>query len=180
MALRPVLEYPDPRLRTRAEPVRHFDAELACLIDDLFETLYASRAIGLAATQVDVHRQVLAIDLSARGEAPEVFINPRILSRRRIGIVEESCVSLPGISECVRRATVLRVHYQDRHGQAVEREVNGLLAVCLGHEIDHLEGRLFIDRLSLLKRLRLRWRFSRKRPAQRPALNVRTDAAGHA
>jgi len=161
MALLPILQYPDPRLRTCAEPVRQFDAGLAQLIDDLFETMYAARGIGLAATQVNVHRQVIVIDVSGKGEAPEVFINPAIVSRRRLGKVEESCLSVPGVCELVKRHTVVRVRAQDRNGAPVDREVDGMLAVCLGHEIDHLRGRLFVDRLSILQRLRVRLQFAR-------------------
>lgn len=160
MALLPILAYPDPRLRRRAEPVRVFDADLARLIDDMFETLYAARGIGLAATQVDVHRQVVTIDISGKGEAPEVFINPQIVSRRRLGKVEESCLSVPGVSDLVKRHTVVRVKAQDRNGAPVERELDGMLAVCLGHEIDHLRGRLFVDHLPIIRRLRVRLRFA--------------------
>jgi len=167
MALLTILEYPDPRLRTRAEPVQAFDAALARLIEDLFETMYASRGIGLAATQVGVHRQVVTIDLSGKGEAPEVFINPQILARGRIGKVEESCLSLPGLSELVRRPIELRVRSLDRDGTARVRDVEGMLAVCLGHEIDHLHGRLFLDHLSVFKRLRTRLA-RRRRQARAP------------
>ena len=166
MALLEILEYPDPRLRTRAQPVREFDAALGRLIDDMFETMYAARGIGLAATQVDVHRQVVTIDVSGKGAAPEVFINPEILSRRRLGKVEESCLSVPGVKDLVTRPTVLRVRALDRDGVPCVRELDGMLAVCLGHEIDHLRGRLFVDHLSLFRRLRLRWRFART--ASRP------------
>jgi peptide deformylase len=161
MAQLPILEYPNARLRTRAQPVRQFDAALARLIDDMFETMYAARGIGLAATQVDVHLQVVTIDISGKGEAPEVFINPEILSSRRLGKVEESCLSVPGVADLVRRHTVLRVRALDRNGQSVVREVEGMLAVCLGHEVDHLRGRLFVDRLSLFKRLLVRLHFAR-------------------
>ena len=160
MALLPILAYPDPRLRRRAEPVRVFDADLARLVDDMFETMYAARGIGLAATQVDVHRQVVTIDISGKGESPEVFINPQIVARRRLGQVEESCLSVPGVSDRVKRHTVVRVRAQDRTGAPIERELDGMLAVCLGHEIDHLRGRLFVDHLPLIRRLRVRLRFA--------------------
>jgi peptide deformylase len=156
MALLSILAYPDPRLRVRAAPVQRFDAALERLVDDMFETMYASRAIGLAASQVDVHRQVVTIDVSGRGAAPEVYVNPRLLEQRRPCLVEESCLSVPGVVELVRRPTVLRVRAQDRRGVVHERELSGLSAACLGHEMDHLAGRLFIDRLSLIKRLRMR------------------------
>jgi peptide deformylase len=180
MALLPILEYPDPRLRRRAEPVRAFDAALARLVDDMFETMYAARGIGLAATQVDVCLRVVTIDISGKGEAPEVFINPRILARRRPGKVEESCLSVPGVSDFVRRPTVLRVRYQASDGRSVEREVGDMLAVCLGHEIDHLDGRLFVDHLSLFTRLRVRLRFAKKPPPVRAPMPARNGATSHA
>ncbi len=168
MALLRVLAYPDPRLRTRAAPVEAFDAGLTRLIDDMFDTMYAACAIGLAATQVDVHRQVVTIDVSGCAQAPQVFINPEILSRGRLGLVEESCLSLPGLAGTVKRHTALRVRWRDRAGATSVREVEGMLAVCLGHEVDHLHGALFLDRLPLLRRLRARAQFAR-RPAPPPA-----------
>lgn len=156
-----ILEYPDRRLRQRAEPVVAFDAGLARLIDDMFETMYQARGIGLAATQVNVHRQVVTLDVSGTASAPEVFINPRILARERVARVEESCLSLPGVSGLVKRPTVVRVRARDRHGLEQERELEGMLAVCLLHEVDHLAGRLFIDSFSFWKRLGLRRRFAR-------------------
>lgn len=156
MACLTILEYPDPRLRTRARPVRAFDAGLARLIDDMFETMYAMRGIGLAATQVNVHQQVITLDVSGEATAPLVFINPEILSGAGIGLVQESCLSLPGVSATVRRATRLRVRALDRNGSPAVRELDGLLAVSLQHEIDHLRGRLFVDRLPFFERRRLR------------------------
>jgi peptide deformylase len=128
----------------------------------MFETMYAARGIGLAATKVDVHLQVVTIDISGKGEAPEVLVNPRILARGRIGKVEESCLSLPGLSDLVRRPIELTVHALDRNGHARQRDVDGLLAVCIGHEIDHLRGTLFVDHLSVFKRLRARLERSRR------------------
>jgi peptide deformylase len=151
-----ILEYPDPRLRTKAEPVSRFDADLSRLVDDMFETLYASRAIGLAATQVDAHVRLIVIDVSDDRSAPSVFINPEILLRREIGMVEESCLSVPGVMGDVVRATKLRVRALDRHGVPFECDLEGLAAVCLQHEIDHLLGTLFVDRLSFWKRLKVR------------------------
>jgi len=164
MARLTLLEYPDPRLRKRADPVRRFDTALSGLIDDMFETMYATQGMGLAATQVDVHQQLITIDVSGNATAPEVFINPRILSSSRAALVEESCLSLPGVCELVKRSTVLRVHALDRTGRTCERTLEGLLAVCLQHEMDHLVGKLFVDRLSLLQRLRVR-RNLQRRPA---------------
>jgi peptide deformylase len=151
-----ILEYPDPRLRRQAQPVADFGPDLQKLVDDLFETMYATRSIGLAATQVDVHRRVIVIDVSGRGTDPQVFINPEILSRRGVGMVEEGCLSLPGVNESVKRALKLRVRTFDRQGVPNEHDLEGILAVCLQHEMDHLAGVLFIDRLSFWRRLRLR------------------------
>ena len=163
MARLSILEYPDPRLRTRASSVTDFGAELQQLIDDLFETLYASKAIGLAATQVDVHLAVIAIDVSGDASDPQVFINPRILSRGGLAVVEEGCLSVPGIYDNVRRALQLRVRAVDRAGLAYERDIEGVLAVCLQHEMDHLAGTLFVDHLSLWRRLRLGARMANAR-----------------
>lgn len=162
---RAVLEHPDPRLRTLARPVTEFDAALQALVADLFETMYAGRAIGLAATQVDVHQRVVVIDVSGSAGEPQVFVNPQVLSQGTFGMVEESCMSVPGVLDSVRRATQLRVRAFDADGQAFERRLGGLAAVCLLHEIDHLDGRLFVDRLSYLRRLRWRWRNGRVRRA---------------
>jgi peptide deformylase len=156
MACLPILEYPDPRLRLRAQPVAAFDADLSRLIDDLLETLYASRGIGLAAPQIGERRQVLVVDLSGNASSPEVFVNPEILASAVPGLVEESCLSVPGVVGDVVRATTLRVRAWDREGRSFERTVDGMLAVCLQHEMDHLAGKLFIDRLSLFRRLRIR------------------------
>jgi len=176
MAQLDVLAFPDPRLRRRAEPVRVFDAELARLVDDLLETLHATRAIGLAATQVDVHRQVLVIDLSGGAAPPEVFVNPRIVARHRYGMVEESCLSLPGLVDSVQRPIALRVRYADRAGREHERELDGMLAVCLQHEIDHLQGTLFLDRLPFFRRLRARRRLRAALQGRELALGSRTPA----
>jgi peptide deformylase len=156
MALLKILEHPDPRLRTKAQPVAAFTPQLAQLVADLFETMYASKAIGLAATQVDVHQRLLVSDVSGDQSAPELFINPEIVSRSTPGMVEESCLSVPGIVASVERATKVRVRAVDRSGQVYERDVEDLLAVCLLHELDHLDGQLFIDRLPFLERMRVR------------------------
>jgi peptide deformylase len=158
MAELDILEYPDPRLRLRAVPVTVFDDDLARLIDDLLETLRARTAIGLSATQVDDQRQVLVIDNSGNALAPQVYVNPEICSRRAFGFVEESCLSVPGVVGNVIRATEVQVRAQDRHGEAFERALSGMDAVCLQHEMDHLAGKLFIDRLSIFRRLRIRAR----------------------
>ncbi len=156
MARREILEYPDSRLRLPAEPVDTFDDELSRLAGDLFDTMYAAKAIGLSAPQVDVRSQVLVMDLSVDGTAPQVYVNPEILSSTRPGLVEESCASLPGVVGTVVRATELRVRAHDLDGAAFERDLSAMEAVCLQHEMDHLEGTLFVDRLSIFRRLRIR------------------------
>jgi peptide deformylase len=157
MALLTILEHPDPRLRLHAEPVTRFDAGLSRLVDDLLETLYASNAIGLCAQQAHDLRQVIVMDLSGTASAPQVYINPQVLTGSRMGMVEESCLSVPGVVASVARHTRIRVRAQDRAGEYFERDLEGMDAVCLQHEMDHLVGKLFVDRLSWLRRQWLRW-----------------------
>jgi peptide deformylase len=174
MAQLSILEFPDPRLRTRAAPVREFDAPLGRLIEDMLETMYAAPGIGLAATQVNVHRALLVVDVSEAKNEPQVFINPQILSRDGATQTEEGCLSVPQTYELVERAARARVRAQDKQGQYFERDLEGLLAVCVQHEMDHLDGRLFVDYLSSLKRERIRRRLLKERrergdaPAARP------------
>jgi peptide deformylase len=156
MALLTILEYPDPRLRLRSVPVSTFDAEVARLADDLLETLYATTGIGLSAPQAGINRRVVVMDLSGSASAPEVYVNPEILSRAVPALVEESCLSVPGVVGNLVRETQLRVVAQDLTGQVFERDLTDMHAVCLQHEMDHLAGRLFIDRLSLVRRLQVR------------------------
>ena len=156
-----ILEHPDERLRRKAEPVTDFGPAFQRLVDDLFETMYASKSFGLAATQVDVHRRVLVMDVSGQGTDPQVFVNPEILSRRGSCLVEEGCVSVPGVNESVKRALQVHVRTHDRRGATYEHDLEGLAAVCLQHEMDHLAGMLFIDRLSAWRRMRLRARQDR-------------------
>jgi peptide deformylase len=163
MALLPILEYPDPRLRTKAAPVTVFDAALKQRIDDLFATMYAAPGIGLAATQVDWHYRLIVIDLSKEQDQREVFINPRILSREGQATGEEGCLSVPGIYDDVPRAARVRVSAQDADGRTFERDLDGMLAVCLQHEMDHLDGKLFVDYLSELKRQRIRKKLDKER-----------------
>jgi peptide deformylase len=163
MAIRTILEFPDPRLRTRAQPVTVFDAELGQLIDDMFETMYAAPGIGLAATQVDAHKRLIVIDVSEAHNEPVVLINPEILSREGVAETEEGCLSVPGIFDEVKRAAKIRVRAQDRTGAVFERDCEGVLAVCVQHEMDHLEGKLFVDYLSDLKRQRIRKKLEKER-----------------
>ncbi len=161
MAKLTILEFPDPRLRKTATPVLQVDAALRELIDNMFETMYAAPGIGLAATQVDVHRRFLVADVSSDNDAPHVFINPVILEKDGVQVSEEGCLSVPGYYEEVERAEHIRVRYQDRNGDEIETEMQGLLAVVVQHEIDHLDGKLFVDYLSEAKRSRIRKRLTR-------------------
>jgi len=163
MALRTILEFPDPRLRTRAQPVTVFDAALGVLIDDLFETMYAAPGIGLAATQVDVHKRVIVIDISKDRTEQLALVNPQLLSKEGEASTEEGCLSVPGIFDDVKRAAKVRLRYQDRTGAVVERDCDDILAVCIQHEMDHLEGKLFVDYLSDLKRERIRKKLEKER-----------------
>jgi peptide deformylase len=157
MSILTILEYPDLRLRKRAEPVETVDDGLRTLIDDMLETMYAAPGIGLAATQVNVHKRLLVLDVSEENDAPMVFINPEIevLDPEPMGY-EEGCLSVPGYFELVQRPRSIRVRALGRDGQPFEMEAEGLLAVCLQHEVDHLDGKLFVDYLSILKRQRIK------------------------
>ena len=166
MAILRILEFPDPRLRTKAKPVQRVDDDLRQVIDDLFETMYAAPGIGLAATQVDLHERLLVVDVSADKADPHVFINPEILEKDGVLVTEEGCLSVPGFYEEVERAEHIRVRYLDREGKAVEKEFECMLAVCVLHEFDHLDGRLFVDYLSEAKRQRIRKRLIKDRRLQ--------------
>ncbi|MFT6916021.1 MAG: peptide deformylase [Motiliproteus sp.] len=157
MALLHILEFPDPRLRTRAEAVKNVDADLLTLIDAMFETMYDAPGIGLAATQVDVHQRLVVIDISEEGNEPLVLINPEfeILDDEREQS-DEGCLSVPGYYETVERANHIRLRALGRDGLPYVLEAEGLLAVCIQHELDHLDGKLFVDYVSPLKRNRIR------------------------
>lgn len=163
MALLEILEYPDPRLRTVAEPVAAVDDAIRKLADDMLETMYAAPGIGLAATQVDVHRRLLVIDISEDRSAPLVFINPEILTAAGSAKNDEGCLSVPEIYEAVERAEQIRVRALNRAGESFEMDAEGLLAVCIQHEMDHLEGKLFVDYLSDMKRRRLKKKLAKAR-----------------
>jgi peptide deformylase len=175
MAKLTILEFPDPRLRTRAQPVERVDAELGRLIDDMFETMYAAPGVGLAATQVDVHRRFMVIDVSDSKNVPLVFINPQILEREGVRSHEEGCLSVPGIYADVERADRVRVRATDRHGQEFEIWADGLLAVCVQHEIDHLDGKVFVDYLSPFKREQVRKKLA-KAAKEKQADNAAAEA----
>lgn len=157
MAILKILEYPDPRLRTLAEPVDEVNDDIRQLIDDMFETMYDAPGIGLAATQVDVHKRVVVMDLSEEKNEPRVFINPELQTLTEdADLYQEGCLSVPGFFEDVERPLRVRVNALDRDGKPFELIAEGLLAVCIQHECDHLNGKLFVDYLSRLKRDRIR------------------------
>lgn len=174
MALLDILQYPDARLRHVATPVDTVDGRIRVLIDDMLETMYAASGIGLAATQVGADERVAVIDVSPDHDTPRVFVNPEIVEREGEQESEEGCLSIPGVHDRVQRAAWVRVRALDHLGEPFEIEADGLLAVCIQHEIDHLDGRLFIDYLSMLKRRRLDKKLAKQRRRDgadaRPAL----------
>jgi peptide deformylase len=161
-----ILEFPDPRLRTTATPVDVVDDALRQVISDMFETMYEAPGIGLAATQVDLHRRLLIADVTSDKSDPHVLINPEILEMDGQQVSEEGCLSVPGYYEEVERAEHIRVRYLDRDGEVTVRDMEGTLAVCVQHEIDHLDGKLFVDYLSEAKRQRIRKRLTKDRRLQ--------------
>lgn len=169
MAILEILHFPDPRLRTRAHPVQAVDESVRRLVDDMLETMYSAPGIGLAAIQVNDPRRVIVIDISEDRSQPRSFINPEVIARDGEEEMEEGCLSVPGVYESVRRAERIRVRALDRDGNPFELDADGLLAVCIQHEIDHLDGKLFVDYLSSLKRQRIRKKLekdSRSPPAK--------------
>lgn len=157
MSLLTILEFPDPRLRTVAKPVTQFDAELHQLIDDMFETMYDAKGIGLAATQVNEHIQVIVMDLSEDHSEPRIFINPKVTPLNEDMLpFDEGCLSVPGFHETVDRPSRVKIDALDKNGEAFTLDAVDLLAVCIQHEMDHLKGKLFVDYLSPLKRNRIR------------------------
>jgi peptide deformylase len=164
MAKLTILEFPDPRLRTRAVPVAVVDDGIRQLIDDMFETMYAAPGVGLAATQVDVHKRVLVVDVSKDQNRPQAFVNPEIVEREGSTEAEEGCLSVPGIFDTLTaRSERIVVRALDAQGKPFEIEADGLLAICIQHEMDHLEGKLFVDYLSDLKRTRIRKKLEKDR-----------------
>jgi peptide deformylase len=163
MAKLEILEFPDPRLRTRAKPVQQFGADLDRLIDDMIETMYEASGIGLAATQVDVHKRLLVLDVSESQDQPRVYVNPEILASEGEETCEEGCLSVPGIYAEVSRAEKIRISAQDRTGDTFEETLEGMHAVCLQHEMDHLMGKLFVDYLSPLKRRMVQKKLEKQR-----------------
>lgn len=166
MALLPILEFPDPRLRTvaaKVDPARVTGAEFQKLLDDMFETMYEAPGIGLAASQVDVHLRFMVIDVSEEKTQPMVFINPEIVARDGEQVYQEGCLSVPGIFADVTRANQITVKFLDRDAQERTLDADGLLAVCIQHEMDHLAGKLFVDYLSPLKREMVRKKLAKAR-----------------
>ena len=152
-----ILEFPNPNLRKIAVPVTSFDSDLKCLIDNMFETMYEANGIGLAATQVDVHKRLLVLDVSEERNDPKVFVNPTIdVIESDLSDYDEGCLSVPGFYETVSRPKKIKVSAQDKEGSRFEIEADGVLSVCIQHEIDHLDGKLFVDYLSSLKRNRIK------------------------
>jgi len=152
MALLNILHFPDPKLRTKAQPVQVVDETISRLVSDMFETMYTAPGIGLAATQVDVHQRVIVIDVSEDKSAPLCLINPEILRREGEQQYDEGCLSVPGFYEPVDRAARIRVRALNEKGEQFEMDAEGLLAVCIQHEMDHLEGKLFVDYLSEIRK----------------------------
>ena len=163
MAILNILHFPDPRLRIKAMPVTEVNASVHKLLDDMLETMYAAPGVGLAATQVNVAKRIITIDVSEEQNAPLCLINPEIIDRKGEEIMEEGCLSVPGIYEPVERCEWVRVRSLDRDGNVFEMEADKLLGVCIQHEIDHLEGKLFVDYLSEVKRLRIRKQMEKMR-----------------
>jgi len=162
MALLNILRYPDARLHKVASPVTVFDEGLRKLVADMAETMYAAPGIGLAATQVDVHKQVIVVDVSERRDSLVVLVNPEILEANGQSDIEEGCLSVPGIYELVPRAERVKVRAYDQNGNPFTLEAQGLLAVCIQHEMDHLEGKVFIEHLSQLKQQRVRAKLAKQ------------------
>ena len=168
MPILQILEFPDPKLRKTAEPVTVFDDKLEVLIEDMLETMYEAEGIGLAATQVDVHKRLLLIDVSENRDSPQVFINPEIeILENELSEYDEGCLSVPGFYETVSRPRKVKIIAQDSKGEKFEQVAEDILATCIQHEIDHLDGKLFVDYLSILKRQRIRSKLEKehKKPA---------------
>ena len=162
-----ILRYPDPRLRTRAQPVVEVTEEIRRLVADMFATMYAAPGVGLAASQVDVHKRIIVVDVSKERNDPHAFINPEIEIIGGTQLLDEGCLSIPGFYEAVSRADRIRVRAVDAHGEPFTLEADGYLSVCIQHECDHLEGKLFVDYLSNLKRGRIRKKLAKQQREER-------------
>ncbi len=168
MAQLEILTFPDPRLRQHAAPVGRVDAQVRRIVADMFETMYGAPGIGLAAVQVNIPRRIIVIDISEEHDQPLCFINPQILELHGQEQMDEGCLSVPGFYETVTRAEAVRVSALDAEGEPFVLDADGLLAVCIQHEIDHLEGKLFVDHISSLKRLRIRRKLEKEQRQGRP------------
>lgn len=180
MAILSILEFPDERLRKKAVPVETVDEPIKRLIDDMLETMYAAPGIGLAATQVNVHKRVIVIDVTEEKNAPLCLINPEIVQKDGVEEMDEGCLSVPGIFEKVSRAERIKIRALDRDGNPFEQEADGILAVCIQHEMDHLDGKLFVDYLSPLKRQLVRKKLKkeqRQKATQGPQKTGKASAA---
>lgn len=175
MALLEILHFPDPRLRNIAKPVQTVDAGIRQLLDDMLDTMYAAPGIGLAATQINSDKRVVVIDVSEEKDQPLCLINPEILELEGVEEMEEGCLSVPGVFETVQRADQVRLRALDRDGKSVEIQAGGLLAVCIQHEIDHLDGKLFVDYLSQLKRRRIRKKLEKEQRQTNPDDDVKSS-----
>lgn len=167
MSILNILEFPDKRLRTKAQPVETVDDSIKNLVDDMLETMYEAKGVGLAATQVNVHKRVIVIDVSEEKNEPLYLINPEIIEKDGIEESEEGCLSVPGFYEKVSRAEHIKVKALNKDGESYELEAKDLLAVCIQHEMDHLEGKLFVDYLSPLKRKRIQTKLEKIHKMQR-------------
>jgi len=170
-----ILHFPDPRLRTRAVPVTVFDDGLKQIVEDMFETMYEAPGIGLAATQVDIHQRIIVIDVSEDKDQPFCLINPEIITLQGEEEMEEGCLSVPGVYEKVTRAESVSVRAMDTSGKTFEMEADELLAICIQHEVDHLNGRLFVDHLTRLKQHRIRKKLEKERKR-----GLHVDVTSHA
>lgn len=171
MSILEILEFPDPRLRTKAKPIKHIDEKICQLVDNMLETMYDAPGIGLAATQVNVHKRLIVIDISEDKDQPLVFINPNISNRFGSEESQEGCLSVPEFYETVTRAESIHIKALDRHGKAIDMNCDGLLAVCLQHEVDHLDGKLFVDYISNIKRQRIRKKLEKQHRQHSQSLN---------
>lgn len=156
MSILTILEFPDERLRKKALPVARVDEGIRKLVDDMFETMYEAKGVGLAASQIDVHQRIIVMDVSEDKKSPLCLINPEIIEKQGVEEGEEGCLSVPGFFEKVKRAERIKVRALDRQGKTFEMEADDLLAICVQHEMDHLEGKLFVDYISPLKRQRIK------------------------
>ncbi len=168
MSLLNILQFPDERLRTVAQPVEEVNDQIRQIVDDMFETMYHASGIGLAATQVNIHQRIIVIDTSEEKKQPLCLINPEIIERDGVQTYDEGCLSVPGFYETVERAKKIKVRALNQQGEPYEFEADELLAVCIQHEMDHLQGKLFVDYLSELKRSRIKKKLVKQQKQQQP------------